>query len=148
MSYQVCVDASVAIKLVLDESDSDQAQALWAFWLEQNAQVIAPYHWLFETASVIRNNVYRKTISASTGEFALRSLHAQPVQLLHPPQLGERAWELAEQFNRSTAYDCFYLALSELAGCELWMADRRLFSVVNHQLSWVKWLGDFRLSSA
>ena len=144
MSFQVCVDARVTVKLVLDEHDSDLARALWAFWLHQNVEIVAPYHWVFETTSVIRNNIHRGVISLEAGEFAFKSLRAQPVRLLHPPQLVERAWALAQQFERPTVYDAFYLALSEFAGCELWTADRRLYSVVTHDLPWVKWLGDYR----
>ena len=144
MSFQVCVDASIGIKMVLDEADSTQAQALWQFWIDQTADIIAPYHWVFETTSVINNNIHRGVISRAAGEFAFQSLRTQPIRLLHPPQLAERAWALAQQFKRPTAYDAFYLALAEWAGCELWTADRRLYSVVTHDLPWVKWLGDYR----
>ena len=51
---------------------------------------------------------------------------------------------LAQQSDCLTVYDAFYLALSEFAGCELWTADRRLYSVVTHDLPWVKWLGNYR----
>jgi len=30
MTRPICVDASFVLKLVLDEADSEQAQALWA----------------------------------------------------------------------------------------------------------------------
>lgn len=144
MSYRTCVDASVALKLVLAETDSDLADALWRHWLDHGVEIIAPYHFVFETTSVIRGRVHRGLFTPEQGRKALEILQTQNVQFLHPSELVERAWELAEQFNRPTVYDCFYLALSEFAGCELWTADRRLYSVVNHELSWVKWLGDFR----
>jgi predicted nucleic acid-binding protein len=144
MNSQVCVDASVALKLVLNESDSDQAQALWSDWLQRAVEVIAPYHLTFETTSVIRNRIYRGDISPEDGESAFEIIHAYNIRFLHPPQLVERAWQFATHFNRPTVYESFYLALSEYAGCELWTADRRLYSVVTHELPWVKWLGDFR----
>jgi len=144
VSFQTCVDASVALKLVLDEPDSDLADALWLHWREQGVQIIAPYHFSYETTSVMRGRVYRGLFTPAQGKRALDILSTQNIQLLHPPQLVERAWALAEQFNRPTVYDAFYLALSEFAGCEFWTADRRLYSVVTHTLPWIKWLGDFR----
>ena len=39
---QICVDASVALKLVLDEEGSDAAHALWAFWVAEELEIIAP----------------------------------------------------------------------------------------------------------
>src|SRR5688572_25587760 len=144
MSFQVCVDANIVLKLVLNESDSEQAKLLWQNWLRDNAQIIVPYHMIFETTSVVTNYVYRRLMTPEEGRTAFEIISSQPVQYLHPPQLAERAWMLAQQFKRPTAYDTFYLALAEWAGCELWTADRRLYSVVTHELPWVKWLGDYR----
>jgi predicted nucleic acid-binding protein len=138
MSFQVCADASVALKLVLNEPDSDQAEAIWMHWKDEEAEIIAPYHFVYETTSVIRNRVYRSALSLGDGKTALEILQTQNIQFLHPPQVVERAWALAQQFNRPTLYDSYDLALSELAGCELWTADRRLYSVVTHALSWIK----------
>lgn len=147
MSFQVCVDASVALKLVFEEEESDTARALWTFWVNQNVTIIAPYHLSFETTSVIRNRVYLGKMSRESGQAAFVTMQNQHIQLLHPMQLAERAWAFAQQFNRPTVYDSFYLALSEFAGCELWTADRRLYSVVTHDLPWVKWLGNYRPSA-
>jgi predicted nucleic acid-binding protein len=144
MNSQVCVDASVVVKLVLREPESDLAQALWASWIANQIQIIAPYHLAYETTSVLRNRVHRREISVEYGRTAFESINEQQIQFLHPPNLARRALAFAEQFNRPTAYDSFYLALSEFTGCELWTADRRLYSVVTHALPWVKWLGDLR----
>jgi predicted nucleic acid-binding protein len=94
MSSQVCVDASFALKLVLDEEDSAVAQALWASWAAQNVEVIAPCHLIFEATSVIRNHVYRREISAEAGQIAFDAFLAQGIKLLHPGFLEKRAWEL------------------------------------------------------
>lgn len=140
---QVCVDASLALKLVLEEEDSDKARDLWASWVADELEIIAPYHLAFETTSVIRNHVYRREISAEAGQGAFEALQAQGIELVHPATLLERAWALAQQFNRPTAYDACYLALGEIAGCEVWTADRRLYNAVRDTLPWVRRLGDF-----
>ena len=143
MAERVCVDASLVLKLVLEEEDSDKAHALWASWLADEVEIIAPCHLAFETTSVIRNHVYRGEISAKAGQLAFEALQAQAIRMLHPAPLQERAWALAQQFDRPTAYDAFYLALGELAGCEVWTADRRLYNAVRDSLGWVRWLGDY-----
>jgi hypothetical protein len=60
------------------------------------------------------------------------------VKLLYPEGLHERAWEMANRFHRPQAYDGHYLALAEMLGCELWMADERLYNAVKDELPWVK----------
>jgi predicted nucleic acid-binding protein len=54
MNSQTCVDASVVVKLVLREPESDLAQALWADCIANEIQIIAPYHLAYEMTSVIR----------------------------------------------------------------------------------------------
>lgn len=144
MSSQVCVDASLVLKLVLAEADSDRAYRLWQSWMEADTEVLAPEHMAFEATSVIRNHVYRGLISSETGRRAFDALHAQAITLIPSRLLNVRAWELAEQFGRPTAYDAYYLALAEALGCELWTADQRLVNAVRQTLHWVKWLGSIR----
>jgi predicted nucleic acid-binding protein len=138
MRSQVCVDASFALKLVLEEEGSEAAQALWAAWSAQDVEIIAPCHLIFEATSVIRNHVYRREISAEAGQAAFDAFLAQEITLVHPDSLDKRAWELAAQYNRPTAYDASYLVLAESAGCELWTADGRLCRAVCDALPWVK----------
>jgi len=39
---RVCIDASLAIKLVIPESFSDRALVLWQNWIETGVECIAP----------------------------------------------------------------------------------------------------------
>ncbi len=87
---------------------------------------------------MIRNHVYHREISAEAGQATCDALLAQEIKLLHPGFIEKRAWELAQQYDRPTAYDACYLALAENAGCELWTADGRLYKAVHDALSWVK----------
>jgi predicted nucleic acid-binding protein len=148
MSSQICVDASVVLKLLLYEADSDKAHARWASWIEQDIEPVAPCHLAFEVISDIRNHVYRRAISAEAGQVAFEAFGAQEIALVHPDRLNGRAWEIAEQYSRPTAYDAHYLALAETLGCELWTADRRLVNSVRGALPWVRWLGDFTSRSS
>jgi predicted nucleic acid-binding protein len=141
MNHQVCVDASFALKLVLDEPESGQVFEQWSHWIAAEIEIVAPYHLIFEAVSVIRNHVYRKNISAELGELAFGAFLAQGIRLFPPDQLHQRAWGFAVRFNRPTAYDAYYLALGDHLGCEVWTADRRLHSAVGSSLQWLKFLG-------
>ena len=137
MNSAICVDASFALKLVLEEAGSEQVHALWSGWVDEDREIIAPYHLLFEATSVIRNHVYRGKLSERAGELAFTNIHAQEILFLHPANLDLRAWQLAQRYNRPTAYDAYYLALAELNSCHLWTADQRLYRAVQHDIEWV-----------
>jgi len=124
----------------LDEPDSARAVERWAGWIADDTEIVAPYHLTFEVISVIRNHVYRKNITAESGELAFIAFLAQGIRLLHPEELNHRAWDISARFNRTTAYDAFYLALGDLLGCEVWTADRRLYSAAGASLAWLKLL--------
>lgn len=140
----VCVDANLVLKLVLIEADSVQAETLWAQWVSQDREIVAPYLLAFEVTSVIRAKVHREVISSESGDRAFDAVHGLGVKLLHPDDLHRRAWQLAKRFNCPQAYDSHYLALADSLGLELWTADERLYNAVKDALPWVKWLGDFQ----
>jgi predicted nucleic acid-binding protein len=50
--------------------------------------------------------------------------------------LVHRAVAWSQQLRRANTYDCFYLALAEERGCDLWTADSRLFNLAD--MSWVR----------
>jgi predicted nucleic acid-binding protein len=58
--------------------------------------------------------------------------------------IHQRAWQLAADFNRPTAYDTHYLALAEHFGCPFWTADQKLFNAVRENLAWVNFLGNYK----
>jgi predicted nucleic acid-binding protein len=140
MSGLVCLDASFVVKLVVNEIDSDKARHCWAAWMAEGLQPVAPCHLAFETISVLRQLVHRSSISDEAGQVAFEAFLAQPIQLIHPDTMYERAWKLAIRFRRPTVYDAYYLAVGDLYGCEVWTADRRLYRAVQQDLPWVKLL--------
>jgi len=137
----VCVDASLALKLVIADEDSPLAHALWDTWVEEGVEIVSPPLLAFEGVSVIRNKVHRGLVPPDEGELMFKAFRAQGVKLLYPEGLHERAWEMANRFHRPQAYDSHYLALAEMLGCELWTADERLYNAVKDELPWVKRLG-------
>jgi len=137
----ICIDASFALKLVLFEPRSEEAYDLWESWLRSDLLIIAPLLLTFEATSVIRNHVHRGLISEEVGRMALGALQGLSIRAVHSEELHLQAWEIATRANRPTAYDSYYLAVAETAGCDLWTADRRLYNAVREELSWVNYLG-------
>jgi predicted nucleic acid-binding protein len=138
---KICVDASLALKLVLPESDSDLAQAQWQAWIGAAVEIIAPDLLTYETTSVLRNRVYRKEITQSEADEALRILASLEITYHQPEAIRQSTWELARRFNRPTAYDAFYLGLAQDENSHLWTGDKRLYNAVKDQLKWVHALG-------
>ena len=59
MNSRVCIDANLALRLVLAEPDSAKAHHLWDTWINADVDVIAPPLLVFEATSVICNKMYR-----------------------------------------------------------------------------------------
>jgi predicted nucleic acid-binding protein len=148
-SVEVCVDASVAVKVVVTEPDSDKADALFEEWANEGKRLIAPAFFQVETDSILRQKVVlRKELTPEQAEVAFAKLQSLPIQPVSAPGQRQRAWEIAIAFGFPTVYDATYVALAELRGCEFWTADERLFKPVKDKLPFVKWLGNFPLKSA
>jgi hypothetical protein len=68
--------------------------------------------------------VVRKDLEEERTRSAMGLLGTMPVSLRAPQGLVERAWAIATELDRPTAYDSFYLGVAELSGIECWTADR------------------------
>jgi len=144
----VVVDASIAIKWVLQEPDSDVAHALLTEWIEEGTAILAPALLAYE----ITNSLYRKSlkgeISLDKARLGIRKILSTglEVDFTEDPSFNIKAMELANQFNLSATYDTHYLALAEREGCELWTADTKMGRVVRGKLDWVHWLEEYQIS--
>jgi predicted nucleic acid-binding protein len=133
----IVVDASLALKLVLDEADSDEVRLIWTGWTNDGEILCAPTLFRPETNSAVQRRVYRGELTDAQGRHARAVLRALPVEFREPANLYEVAWEYAERFNRPAIYDSCYLALADIFGCEFWTADRRLANAAQ-ALPWVR----------
>ncbi|MAS32764.1 MAG: DNA-binding protein [Anaerolineaceae bacterium] len=138
----VC-DASLILSTVLNEPQTQKAKALLQTCEQSEVQLAAPYLFHYEIISVIRRNVYIGKITAEEGINIRDTILKMPIQLMSDDSLLKRAYELATQYNRPTAYDSQYLAVAERLNCEFWTADERLVNAVGNDLSWVRWVGNF-----
>lgn len=143
MSGFVVVDASLAVKWLVEEEDSDKAHAVLQSWVAQDITRIAPYLMPFEVANVLHRRVLRGELSVGDSTRIIARLLESRLELHQPPGLHVRALQLASQLNQSAAYDAHYLALAESVGCELWTADARFYRAVSPDIANVRWIGEF-----
>ncbi|SEL61761.1 hypothetical protein SAMN05444413_1129 [Roseivivax marinus] len=114
------IDASVAIKWIIEEEDSDKADLL------RGADMVAPALLRIEAGSVLRAIAGRKAVSDRHALELFLFLQTAPVTIVDPDEVLERrAMELALELQQSV-YDCVYLALAERMDRHLITADRQL----------------------
>jgi predicted nucleic acid-binding protein len=115
------LDASVAIKLVVDELGSEEALAL----LERAEPRIAPDWLLIEAAAALWNKVKYSKLLEAHAQDSLDSLPEFFDEL--SPSLGllPAAFQLSFRM-RHPVYDCIYLALAMERSATLITADKAL----------------------
>ncbi len=137
-SSTICVDANIIIRLTL-KLDDEIIKQLWATWMSQEYNLVAPTLLYYEVA----NGLYKQEKSGrlspelvrNTLDFAL----TLPLQLVGDAALHQRAHALAAQYNLPATYDAHYLALAERLNIELWTTDAKLFNTVQSAgVEWVK----------
>jgi predicted nucleic acid-binding protein len=132
----ICIDASLAVKWTLIEEGSELAEAIYATNRAQG--IIAPAFMPTEVTNAIRRRVARGLMEHSVAEVALTRFLRFRVQLAQDNQIHVEALHLAHRFDRPAAYDMHYVALAQLAECDLWTADGRLLNALGGQLAFVK----------
>jgi predicted nucleic acid-binding protein len=139
----VVIDASLAVKWLVEEEDSDKAHALLESWVAQDVTRIAPFLMPFEVANVLHRRILRGEFSISEGALMMTRLLGSRLQFHQSPNLHVRAIELASRFNQGAVYDAHYVALAEEFGCDLWTADRRFHRIVGPTIENLHWIGEY-----
>ncbi len=114
----IVIDASVAVKWVLDEPRTDAALAL------RSEQLVAPVLWLAEAANALWRHVRLGELTAAQALARMSELEKAPVASLAITPHVAAALELATRSNHPV-YDCFYLAIAIHRGLQLITDDRR-----------------------
>jgi predicted nucleic acid-binding protein len=113
------VDASVAIKWVVEEEGSDRARLL------ASAKLEAPDLLPIECANILWRKVRLGDLRGEEAAERLALLLRSPVTLIGSRELLDAALRLSLDLGHPV-YDCVYLALAIRDGMPLLTADRRL----------------------
>ena len=143
MNGSVVIDASQAVKWLVEEDDSDKAHAALQSWVAQDIARIASHLLPFEVANALHRRVLRGELNVGDSARMIARLLESRLELHQPPNLHVRALQLASQLKQNAAYDAHYLALAESFGCELWTADVRFYRAASPSVDNVRWLGEF-----
>ena len=117
---ELVVDASVAVKWLVEEEDSERASRL----LSGGGQLHCPRLLASEVASALRRKALRGELELGFARARLASLVRMPVSWHPDESLASDAIRLAFAYDR-TAYDCLYLALAYRLDARLVTADLR-----------------------
>ncbi len=133
----VVVDASVALKWVLQEEYTDEALALRSRWQDAAELIIAPPIFRSEVTNVLHRRARREELTHVDARDLLDAL-LPAVATAEPAGLYGRALTMAGELMPRSTYDALYLALAESEGCEFWTADLRFVRSVQHRFSRVR----------
>ena len=113
------IDASVAIKWVVEEEGTAEALAL-----RRKGKLIAPELLVGECANILWKKVQRRELLKDEALLAARLLQAAELELLPMRSLYEPATRMSIELDHP-AYDCVYLMLAAESKCRFVTADGR-----------------------
>ena len=142
MTGSVVVDASLAVKWLVEEEYSDNAHAALQSWVDRDITRVAPYFMPFEVANALHRRMLCGELSVENSIRMIARLLGSNLELRQPAGLHARALQLANDLNQNAVYDAHYLALAEIIGCELWTADERMYRVARPSIDNVRWIGE------
>ncbi len=129
--YDVVVDASVAVKWLVAEEDSERAAELLDF---KAYQCCVPDFLYGEVVNVIWQHVKSKKMLAPKGLELLRQLKEIPLRVIPTQGLISRAFMIAEQQKLAATYDAIYLACALEENAMLITADYRFYRSIHDSI--------------
>ncbi len=119
------IDASIAVKCLIDEPDHLAARNL----LDRDEELQAPDFVLIEAGSVLWKKVLRREITPQQASDGMDSLPHLFETMLPSSLLVARALRIAVAVAHPI-YDCLYLACAERSNADLVTADKRFIAKV------------------
>ena len=137
-----CVmDASVGIKLFIEEEFSDKVQRLFAKLTEDpQAEIHVPDLFYIECANILLKYTRRYDRPLEDSLADIKDLGKLALKTTSTLELIEDALQLASE-KKLTAYDACYAVLAQKLGLPLITADAPLAKAVD----WAVWIGDVEI---
>ncbi|TWG98091.1 putative nucleic acid-binding protein [Mesorhizobium sp. J18] len=118
------IDASIAVKWVVEEEGTDAAVAL-----RSRFRFAAPELLVAECSNILWKKVRRSGLTRDEARLAAQLLERSGIEFLSVRGLMEQATALAIDLGHP-AYDCVYLALAHHRRLRFVTADERLLDIV------------------
>lgn len=137
-----CVlDASVGIKLFIDEEFSDKVQQLFArLAKDPNAEIHVPDLFYIECANILLKYTRRFDRPLKDSLADIRDLNELALKVTSTAELIEDALVLAAE-KKLTAYDACYAVLAQKLEMPLVTEDAPLAKAID----WAVWIGDVEM---
>lgn len=143
MSYDCVVDASVGIKLFLDEPLSERADVLFDHLADEApARFYVPGLFFIECANILWKYVQYHGYPREDAQQDITDLGNLNLCPVPTQELIEAAFQIAANHG-ITAYDASYVALSQKLDLPLITADEPLTRRLMNSEFDVRWLGDW-----
>ena len=136
----VVVDASLAVKWLVSELDSDIAEQLLREWARDNVEIAAPMMILTEVSNALFKKVRMQVISSSDVGRLLDQFMDSGITFQESVTMHQMAIGLALRLGEQDSYDCHYLALVESLDCEFCTADRAFYDVAHEKYPRVRYI--------
>ncbi len=143
MNHLVVLDASVVVKVVVEEEFTERARALIEDSRRERRLLFGPPHLASEVTNAIHQKLYHRSITEAEADQALNQFLALPIHLFATPELYTRASVFARANGLNSTYDSLYAILAEMLGTNLWTDDRRLLRDVETVAPWVRWIANY-----
>lgn len=127
MTETLVIDASIAVKWVVEEEGTPSALAL-----RRNHLFAAPDLLVAECANILWKKTQRSELTPDEATMASRLLERSNIELLPMRGLLAKAAELAIELGHP-AYDCMYICLAASRNWRFVTADERLIRVVSQK---------------
>ncbi|MBS1848691.1 MAG: type II toxin-antitoxin system VapC family toxin [Actinobacteria bacterium] len=125
------VDASVALKWVVTEDGSVQANGLLDQVAGGGLTLVAPGHLLGEVGNGLRKRVAQRVLTRADAIAGFDAIGRVGIEFVSGRLHWGRTLRAALDWNLTT-YDALYLLLAEDLGVDLVTADRRLIDAARH----------------
>ena len=139
----VVIDASLAVKVVVEEEYTVETRARFRSWQIAGLPLVAPDFMASEFATALRKKIAEGILTNEGAKLLLTGLYRSGIDFLPSRPLHNRAIDLTVELNQRLAYDSHYLALAESLDCEFWIADQPFYRAARNSYPRVRWIGNY-----
>lgn len=139
----VCVDASLVVKWLIEEEGSKEALHLYEKWRKKDVKFISPHLLEYEIGTVLRQKVLRRLLQPEDLFLVFDYYKKLEITLFPLASSMSEAVTVAAFLEQSSIYDVSYLLIAKQQGIEFVTADERFYKAAHGAFSFVKFYKEF-----